>query len=334
MKNIRVVCGDYDFYVQIFGADSAPEGDFESEVTALPQVTPQNENADPSLDKLAAIRESFSTTSAVPILCLHGFTGSASSWAGAATKWSAQRPVVTVDLPGHGSTRCPRKESYAFEEQIEALLALAGKLFGNTPAHLAGYSMGGRLALGMAARAPQRWKSVLLESAHPGLSTEVERTERKAQDAVWIDLLKRSGIATFARCWEAQPLFHHNLDYTTRENREASRKVRLGQDADLLAAALAGAGLAEQPDFRPALARLAMPVLLVAGVLDRKFTSLAQEMAALLPKGELAIVRGAGHVVHAEQPERFAKLVNAFFAQHEYAAASVSERPVQLPIFS
>jgi pimeloyl-ACP methyl ester carboxylesterase len=54
---------------------------------------------------------------------------------------------------------------------------------------------------------------------------------------------------------------------------------------------------------------LAVPVTLVAGERDAKFTQLAREMAAAIPAATLAIVPDAGHAIHLEAPARIAELL-------------------------
>lgn len=71
--------------------------------------------------------------------------------------------------------------------------------------------------------------------------------------------------------------------------------------------------------YRPRYAELAaveVPVLLVGG--DRSasyFRPTLDALAAALPRVRLAIVAGAGHMLHAEVPRRFAELLTAFAEQ-------------------
>jgi 2-succinyl-6-hydroxy-2,4-cyclohexadiene-1-carboxylate synthase len=57
---------------------------------------------------------------------------------------------------------------------------------------------------------------------------------------------------------------------------------------------------------------LHIPTLLIAGALDSKFSVIAQQMAHEIPASQLAIVPGAGHTIHLEQPAHFLSLVCAF----------------------
>ena len=63
------------------------------------------------------------------------------------------------------------------------------------------------------------------------------------------------------------------------------------------------------PNFREVLARLRIPVTLLAGDLDAKFRDLAQQMARIAPHAELTIVEGAGHDLLLERPELVTELI-------------------------
>jgi pimeloyl-ACP methyl ester carboxylesterase len=52
-----------------------------------------------------------------------------------------------------------------------------------------------------------------------------------------------------------------------------------------------------------------MPVLLIVGGRDERFQAVAVRMAAGIPHAEVAIVAGAGHAVHLENPEEVARLI-------------------------
>jgi pimeloyl-ACP methyl ester carboxylesterase len=65
---------------------------------------------------------------------------------------------------------------------------------------------------------------------------------------------------------------------------------------------------------------LHIPVLLIAGVLDTKFTAIARHMAQALPQSQLRIVPGAGHTVHLERPEEFVSLVGNYSLSMIYSS--------------
>jgi len=79
-----------------------------------------------------------------------------------------------------------------------------------------------------------------------------------------------------------------------------------------LAASLRGMGLGAQPWLGGELETLPMPVLLVSGERDAKFTRIAASLLPLFAAGTHEIVAGAGHLPHLEQPARFLRVVCDF----------------------
>jgi 2-succinyl-6-hydroxy-2,4-cyclohexadiene-1-carboxylate synthase len=229
-----------------------------------------------------------------PLVLLHGFTGSPASWDAVLTRVptrEARRPA----LLGHGEA-APGVRS--FDDEVDRLAALLGP----EPVHLAGYSLGARLALALAVRHPERVARLLLVGVHPGLGSETERDERRRADARWIELLERCGIEAFADAWGAQPLFatQSRLPDAFRARR---RKERLAHDPKELARSLRITGLAEMPDLRPDLGRVRAEVTLLTGKLDAKFSALADALASILPSARRAVAPGAGHDLLLERPD-------------------------------
>ena len=129
-----------------------------------------------------------------PVLTLHGFTGSTT------TMWALVRPltetrrVAVVDLPGHGlSTITNDAHAFGFEHTVDAV-ATAIDRHHLGPAHVVGYSMGGRVALGLAVRHPGHVASLSLIGASPGLSDPVERAARRRSDDELADDLLEDGV--------------------------------------------------------------------------------------------------------------------------------------------
>jgi 2-succinyl-6-hydroxy-2,4-cyclohexadiene-1-carboxylate synthase len=180
--------------------------------------------------------------------------------------------------------------------------------FGSEPVHVAGYSMGARVALLMVATAPERFRSATLIGVHPGLRTDRERAARSAADGHWIELLER-GIERFVDEWEQLPLWSTQARLP-ESTRATQRATRLAHDPRGLAQSLRVTGLAQQPDLRPRLGDVTVPVTLMAGEEDPKFLRLAQEAAALMPNARVVAVPGAGHNLLLERPEAVARELN------------------------
>ncbi len=244
--------------------------------------------------------------SSPPVVMLHGFTGTPSSWDGVVSVLPSGAAVRVPALPGHApGRRFPPGDTFG-----AVVRRFCGEIEKENrgPVHLVGYSMGGRIALGMLLERPDLFARATLIGVHPGLCTRKERIERRRADAEWIRILREEGIEAFVDLWERQPLFasQDRLDPAVLERQ---RKIRLAHDPSGLAAALEVLGLAEMPDTRPGLAGIGVPVDLVAGERDRKFRAAAEEMAELLPRGRVRVVPGCGHNVPLEDPDACARLL-------------------------
>lgn len=247
------------------------------------------------------------------LLLLHGFTGSGANYDDYRAGLVDTATVITVDLLGHGQTDSPADPArYAMSQAAADLIATLDRLWQGR-VWLAGYSMGGRLALYTALTYPQRFAGLLLESASPGLADADERAARAQADNALAAFIEREGIAAFVERWEALPLFATQARLPEAV-RTRLREQRLRNNPAGLANSLRGMGTGVQPSLWEALGGLAMPVVLVTGAQDVKFTRIAAQMLARLPQAQHSIVPEAGHTVHLEQPEGYLRLLRAWLA--------------------
>jgi 2-succinyl-6-hydroxy-2,4-cyclohexadiene-1-carboxylate synthase len=234
------------------------------------------------------------------LVLLHGFTQTGRSWddVRAALAPGRYRPVLAPDLRGHGEARHVRPVTFAgVLDDLDALVP--------SGACLAGYSLGGRVALRFALDRPGRIGRLVLLGASPGIADEGERGERRREDEGRAEALERDGVEPFADAWERLPLWHGQPP----EVRARARAERLGQDPAGLAAALRGLGTGVMEPGWDRLGELEMPVVLAAGARDARFLALAEEMAARIGRAEVAIIRGAGHAAHLEAPAAVAEVL-------------------------
>jgi 2-succinyl-6-hydroxy-2,4-cyclohexadiene-1-carboxylate synthase len=243
-----------------------------------------------------------------PLLLLHGFTGSAATWAPFLDALADRFRTVAVDLHGHGRSDCPADPArYRLEGAVDDLLALLDRLDIERFA-LLGYSLGGRLALHLALAAPDRAHTLVLESASPGILDPRERRRRVRSDERLARLLEREGIEAFVDRWEQLPLFstQARLPSTVRA---ALRAQRLRNDPRGLANSLRGAGAGVQEPLFDRLREVRQPTLLLVGDLDAKYCELGLTMAKAMPAATPAVIEGAGHAVHLERPDAFLGVV-------------------------
>lgn len=239
------------------------------------------------------------------IVLLHGFTQTGRSWGETAEALGERYRAVAPDLRGHGAASGRRPVGFAeIAADVLALALPAPERF-----TLAGYSMGGRIALDLALRdggaAQARIERLVLVGASPGLADAQERAVRRAADVALAAEIERDGVEAFARRWAAQPLFADQPPAVAA----AAHAERLRSSADGLAASLRGVGTGAMEPLWERLGELAVPVTLIAGERDAKFRAIAERMAALIPRADVHVVAGAGHAVQLERPAEVAALL-------------------------
>ncbi len=244
------------------------------------------------------------------LVLLHGFTGSTATWQPHMEALATDCTTVAIDALGHGDSDAPPDpRRYGMEYVVADTLRIVDHL-GLDRFGLLGYSMGGRMALHIAA-AGDRVTGLILESASPGLATAAERAARVAADEELARFLEAEGIVAFVKRWERLPLFASQASLP-EEARQAQRARRLAANPRGLANSLRGAGAAAQPPLHDRLGAIQVPTLLISGERDHKFVGIAREMHAALPDSRLEIVAGRGHAVHLEDPLRWNALVRQF----------------------
>src|SRR5262245_36442321 len=140
-----------------------------------------------------------------------------------------------------------------------------------------GYSMGGRLCLALALERPDLVEELVLVSASPGIADPRERDTRRAADEQLALDVERDGVDAFLDRWLEQPLFASlPRDVARVDERRRHNSV------DRITHQLRVLGQGAQPPLWDRLSALTMPVTLVTGAYDRKYTDLATRMAAAI----------------------------------------------------
>ena len=248
-----------------------------------------------------------------PLLLLHGFTGRGTSWGAHATAFARRFRVIVVDLPGHGRSGTAEPARLSIERMADDLASLLRRLDA-APAHVLGYSMGARLALRLAVAYPGVVRRLVLESPTAGIADPADRTARRAADATLADRLERDGTAGFVTSWERNPVFASHAALAPAVVAR-QRAIRLASDPIGLAASLRGAGQGTMEPLHDRLGTIGSPTLVIAGALDDRGGPRAAQVAEGIPHARLAVVEGAGHTPHLEQPLPFRHLALEFLQE-------------------
>lgn len=256
-----------------------------------------------------------------PVTLLHGFTQSGRSWRELISHMPEGWKWIVPDLRGHGETVTRPGAPCSMDACADDLVALWEELdLGRT--HLVAYSMGGRLALHVAARRPERLSSLLTIGAHAGLDEDARAGRRKGDEAL-AQRIEKDGVESFVDYWGSLPLFA-GLQQRGEGYVAQLRAERLQNHVAGLACSLRGMGASVMEPLWDDLGHVGVPCTFVAGQLDHGYVASARRLAATVPNGHIEIVLRTGHAVHQERPEAFARVLANHLAQSSVASANKS----------
>jgi pimeloyl-ACP methyl ester carboxylesterase len=242
----------------------------------------------------------------LPLLLIHGNLGSARWYARAMAVPGCR--AVALDMPNFGASG-PLAGAISIEGYAEAVSAFSAAAGLDRPI-VVGHSLGGAVAIAMAARSPSAWRGlVLVDSAPPtGLATpesrhpaiEAMRASRAALEAGLRAVAPALGRGPGARPAEDEAFFQALVD-----------------DARLMAAPawIGNAVALGRMDCSARCSGFRGPVLVLRGAEDLLVTdAMARETASAFPGSRLELLEGVGHSVMAEDPARFVRILSAFAA--------------------
>lgn len=221
-------------------------------------------------------------------------------WDEVVERLSLAHRCVSFDKRGHGLSDSP-PGPYTLEQQTDDVLALADHL-GITQFVLAGVSIGGLIALGVASRHSDRVAALILCDTAARLGTAKSWAER-------IEMVQNLGMPSIA-----DAIMDRWFSPTFRADRPAElagwRNMFLR--ADPLGYTASCATLRDT-DLTTEAGSIAMPVLVVAGSADASTPpDLVEETARLIPSARFKVIEGAGHIPSIEQPGQLSDMIEAF----------------------
>lgn len=249
-----------------------------------------------------------------PVLLLHGWPTSSFLWRGVMPPIARTNRVLALDLPGFGGSSKPLDESYdfdLFERAIDGFLAaLEIDRVG-----LAVHDIGGPVGVHWALRNPQRVTHLALLNTllYPEFSEAVLQFINACTTPELAEqLTSPRGLEAAMRLGLADP------DRLTDEIRAGVTEPFEDDDSRrALAAAGVGLGIDGFEEIAADLSTLTVPVRIVYGEEDRILPDVAETMRRVradLPQADVIPLRGCGHFLQEEAPERIGELLAEFFA--------------------
>ncbi|MFG2886449.1 alpha/beta fold hydrolase [Streptomyces sp. NPDC048297] len=240
-------------------------------------------------------------TGRLPLVLVHGHPFDRTMWSPQIAAFRTERRVVAPDLRGYGAS--PVTDGAVplsrHAQDIEELLnALAVDSF-----VLAGLSMGGQIAMECYDRFGDRVRGLVLADTFPDPETPEGRRNRRA--------MAGRLLAEGMRGYADEVLEKMVAPYADPEVKAQVHRMMTATSPRGAAASLRGR--AERPDYRPLLARVTAPVLVVVGA-DDTYTPVpdAEAMHRALPGSRLHVVERAAHMPNLERPEEFNKVLGEF----------------------
>jgi pimeloyl-ACP methyl ester carboxylesterase len=221
-----------------------------------------------------------------PVVLLPGLVCDATVWRHAQSALGQEAPV---SIAAYGS--------------LDSLGAMAEKVLAESPSRfaLAGHSMGGRIALEVFRRAPERVAGIALldtgtQPLAPGEAGEREAAGRHEL----LEIARTRGMAAMAARWVRGMVWAPRLADTTLVDSVIDMFAR--SSADIFAAQIRA--LLGRPDAGPLLAEIRCPALVLCGEQDSWAPAARhREMAQRIPAATLSLIPDCGHMCTLERPE-------------------------------
>jgi pimeloyl-ACP methyl ester carboxylesterase len=268
------------------------------------------------------------------VVLIHGLGGAKSSFLDAAAALSADFRVHALDLPGFGSSGKPLRAPYNAGWFADVVLRTMDAL-GVHRAHIAGNSMGGRVALELGLRAPERVGGLVL------LCPAVAFTKRSLHPIVRL-LRPELGLLPhrFTRGTVESHLWSLFADPDAIDPEIAD--VIVDEFQRIYASAGGRLGFLSAArniyldapfgpnGFYPRLSELEPPALFVWGTHDPLIpAAFARHVRRWLPDAEQIVLEGCGHVPQVERAEQTAGIMRRLFRQADALSATAHAAPVR-----
>ena len=241
-----------------------------------------------------------------PIVFVHGAASDSRIWRPQLAALADEFTVVAWDEPGAGgSSDVP--EAFTLPDYARCLAALIDASDVG-PAHVAGLSWGGTVALELYRLRPDLVATLLLADTYAGWKGSLPAEEVRAR-VEGVREIVAAGAESFDPTLPGLFAGDPPAEFVPLLERMAADVRPDSMKTALLVMA--------ETDQRDLLAQVAVPTLLIWGELDgRSPLTVARQFDDAIPSTELVVIPGAGHVSNLEAPEQFNAAVREFCRAH------------------
>ncbi|HEY2205278.1 MAG TPA: alpha/beta fold hydrolase [Pseudonocardia sp.] len=316
----------------------SPAGTTRRPVRPLPEEAPLADPADlPPLDRSLPpwpgrevesggvrlhVRETPGPAGTAPSVYVHGLSGSATNWTDLAAQLAPHAPGTALDLPGFGLSRPLASRQYSPDAHADAVLCfLAGQ---GRPVHLLGNSLGGTIAMTVAARRPELVRSLtLLAPAVPDRRPDPRRMSDPRMALLAVPWLRERAVRALSEvtprrrveqmielCFgDPASVAEHRIVEAMAEAAERGGQEWAGEALMRTTEAMVRGWFA-RPGLWTTLSRVQAPTLVIWGGRDRLVSPrLAARTARTVRRGRLLELPEVGHVPQIEAPQLVARAV-------------------------
>ena len=236
------------------------------------------------------------------LVLIHGFADQKETWSLIAPWLARGRRVIALDLPGYGDASALEHPSGSAITALARFLESFLDTLGIESAHLCGNSMGGGVALALAAQSPKRVKSlILLASVGPSVhdSQLKECVERGVNPLLPSSMIEYEAMLDFI--FERRPPLPGPVRRHLAQRHIERREIYAAQFDHLL------------DDFPDEYPQLTAPTLIIHGSRDRLIhPSTATVLAQRIPGAQLVMLPAIGHAPQWEAPRKTINAIQDF----------------------
>ncbi|QUH30464.1 2-succinyl-6-hydroxy-2,4-cyclohexadiene-1-carboxylate synthase [Vallitalea guaymasensis] len=248
----------------------------------------------------------------IPIVFLHGYSENMSTFRYLDCTGYKR---IFIDLIGHGKTQSPKDMKYYNVKYLIKAINYIVKSITDTKYIFYGYSMGGRMALAYALEYQEELSHLILESSSYGIEDQSIRDKRYYNDCRLAEEIRHNGIEWFESYW-SNILIFKTQKMLGEDARNTIKKIRLSNNIIGLSNSLIGFSQGRVNCLRNELYKLNIGVTYISGEIDKKYTSIGEELTKLIRNIKHVRVKSSGHNVHMEKTQSINKLLNEIRLSH------------------